>query len=205
MNFSAHSHQRGSTLLVALVVLLIVTMLAISNMREATLESRMTGNLVEQKRLQNAADSGQREAERRFINTIFPPEPTSNCTKAQIKYPCVLDIKALGVTLNNMHKDPKGTLKSIYDAESPTATSTVWMPYRGTDLTTPTLSDRNIGWNSIPAPSGGTDNEEENVEYGALAAGTNIFYYEANASASGSSVIKNEANQQSLYARFYTQ
>lgn len=59
-------HQHGAVLVIALVMLLIITLLGIGSMREVMLESRITGNLIEQKRLRNAAESAQREAERRI-------------------------------------------------------------------------------------------------------------------------------------------
>ena len=58
--------QHGAVLVIALVMLLIITLLGIGSMREVMLESRITGNLIEQKRLRNAAESAQREAERRI-------------------------------------------------------------------------------------------------------------------------------------------
>ncbi len=63
--FSRH-HQHGAVLVIALIMLLIVTLLGVGSMREVMLESRITGNLIEQKRLRNAAESAQREAERRI-------------------------------------------------------------------------------------------------------------------------------------------
>ncbi|WP_279870722.1 pilus assembly PilX family protein [Ectopseudomonas oleovorans] len=66
MNVSPRQHQHGAVLVIALVMLLIITLLGIGSMREVMLESRITGNLIEQKRLHNAAESAQREAERRI-------------------------------------------------------------------------------------------------------------------------------------------
>lgn len=60
--------QRGAVLVVALVMLLIITLLGIGSMREVVLESRITGNLIEQKKLHYTAESAQREAERRIAN-----------------------------------------------------------------------------------------------------------------------------------------
>nr|WP_131175720.1 PilX N-terminal domain-containing pilus assembly protein [Pseudomonas sp. FRB 230] len=58
--------QSGAVLFVALIMLLIITLLGIGSMREVVLETRITGNLLEQKRLQNAAESALREGERRI-------------------------------------------------------------------------------------------------------------------------------------------
>lgn len=62
--------QHGAVLVIALVMLLIVTLLGVGSMREVMLESRITGNLIEQKRLRNAAESAQREAERRIGQAV---------------------------------------------------------------------------------------------------------------------------------------
>lgn len=53
--------QDGATLFIALIILLVVTLLAVSSVREVTLESRMTGIFIEQQRLLNAAEAGLRE------------------------------------------------------------------------------------------------------------------------------------------------
>lgn len=84
-NFPAQ--QRGATLVIALAILVIVTLLAVSSMREVVLESRITGNVIEQTRLQNAAESGLREGERRFVNTLRPPEPGTGCRADNVARP----------------------------------------------------------------------------------------------------------------------
>lgn len=82
--------QRGAVLFVALIMLLIITLLAVTSMREVTLESRITGNLLEEKRLRSAAESAQREAERRLANTNIAPEvctsttPTALCVQERV-------------------------------------------------------------------------------------------------------------------------
>ena len=55
--------QTGATLLVALMMLLIITLLALSSMRGVSLESRITGNLRLQRTLTNAAEAGLRIGE----------------------------------------------------------------------------------------------------------------------------------------------
>lgn len=55
--------QTGATLLVAIMMLLIITLLALSSMRGVSLESRITGNLRLQKTLTNAAEAGLRIGE----------------------------------------------------------------------------------------------------------------------------------------------
>ena len=101
-NFPAQ--QRGATLVIALAILVIVTLLAVSSMREVVLESRITGNVIEQTRLQNAAESGLREGERRFVNTLRPPEPGTGCTADNVARPCLLDLAALNLKLADTHR-----------------------------------------------------------------------------------------------------
>lgn len=55
--------QRGAVLFVSLIMLLIITLLAVSSMHELQLETRITGNQVEQQRLLSAAESALREGE----------------------------------------------------------------------------------------------------------------------------------------------
>jgi type IV pilus assembly protein PilX len=64
--FAPPQRQRGAVLVIALVMLLIITLLGIGSMNEVVLESRITGNLIEQKRLRSAAESALREGERRI-------------------------------------------------------------------------------------------------------------------------------------------
>lgn len=66
MTLKQPSQERGAALLVALIMLLILTVLAVSSMRGVVLESRITGNRAESLRLQAAADAALREGEFRF-------------------------------------------------------------------------------------------------------------------------------------------
>ncbi|MFJ3483592.1 PilX N-terminal domain-containing pilus assembly protein [Pseudomonas sp. NPDC090202] len=55
--------QKGATLIVAIIMLLLLTLLALSSMRGVSLESRITGNLKLQKNLTAAAEAGLRMGE----------------------------------------------------------------------------------------------------------------------------------------------
>ncbi|MCU9949161.1 PilX N-terminal domain-containing pilus assembly protein [Pseudomonas sp. PDM13] len=66
MTATSPEYQRGAALFVALIMLLVLTMAAVSGMRQMQLEGRMTGNRLEQQRLMSAADSALREAEGRL-------------------------------------------------------------------------------------------------------------------------------------------
>ncbi|NMG03323.1 pilus assembly protein PilX [Azoarcus taiwanensis] len=61
--FAPPRMQRGTVLIVALIVLLLLTMLGLSSMRSTTLEERMAGNLRDQNLSFQAAESALREGE----------------------------------------------------------------------------------------------------------------------------------------------
>lgn len=75
-------HQAGATLLVAIMMLLIITLLAISSMRGVSLESRITGNLKQQKALTNAAEAALRMGETSITQwqcTVSAANPNKPC------------------------------------------------------------------------------------------------------------------------------
>ncbi len=105
MNYSLPRNQSGAVLFIALIMLLIITVLGIGSMSEVTLESRITGNLLEQKRLLNAAESALREGERRISastnvdqcsdNTTTAPCYISNATDLDYSFDRALDYSGL--------------------------------------------------------------------------------------------------------------
>jgi type IV pilus assembly protein PilX len=66
MTLISSKSQGGAVLLVSLVMLLVLTVLAVSSMRGVTLESRITANRAHDMKTQNIADAALREAEFRF-------------------------------------------------------------------------------------------------------------------------------------------
>ena len=79
--FAQHRDQTGATLLVAIMMLLVITLLALSSMRGVSLESRITGNLKLQKTLFNAAEGGLRIGEK-SISTTKAASLDSTCIAA---------------------------------------------------------------------------------------------------------------------------
>lgn len=149
--------QRGASLLIALVFLLIITILAIANLREVTLEARITGNLIESKQLLNAAEAAARDGERRVV-ARGPQEPTSDCQNITPGKLCLLN------------RSPDYYLNTT-NAQA----------YSPSDGTTIHGSPR---WYAQPAPSGESDGATENPEYGNMALGIGVFRYEVNGMAS---------------------
>lgn len=68
---SLHS-QRGSVLLVTLILLLVITSLAVSSVRDSALETQVMARDLQQQRLFNAAEAGLRDAERRIALALDP-------------------------------------------------------------------------------------------------------------------------------------
>lgn len=134
--------QQGAVLFIALIMLIVVTFLALSSMREVTLESRITGNMVEQKKLLSAAESGLRKGESSLLkNTNTSPEMCPNsgklCINAYLTTPTANDIYA------NF------------------STSFPYTPTGGAN----TL-DRNTRWYIRRLDAGGLSGEAEDPEYG---------------------------------------
>lgn len=86
MNGIGHE-QRGATLVIALVLLLIITVLGISNMREVTLEERIVGNLRDKQAALNGAESALREGEKSLSASAGPASTTSMCAKCYLETP----------------------------------------------------------------------------------------------------------------------
>ncbi|WP_178106650.1 pilus assembly PilX family protein [Pseudomonas mangiferae] len=186
--------QRGVTLVIGLIFLLVVTLLALSNMREVTLESRITGGFLEQKRLYNAAEAGLREGQRRFWTlkgSFKPPIETKDCTgaKSDRQVPCVYQTDDY-TELNKIHVKP---------SQGP-----MLMTYKGSDpaVTTGSETGKTVSWMTMRVPDGYNQGRALNPEYGSFLKGENVtLFYENNSKA------VNQANAltylQATHARFY--
>ena len=173
-NFKARS-QQGAVLVIALVMLLVLTVLAVTNMRGVTLESRITANRVETDRLQNLADAALREGEFRFYGPTYLREKLepkkSNCAKDnQLNIygnnrPCLLELMD-DEQLSSFFKEPVKFLKGNYANYSAVTGATAqiadnsdtlaWMPYRGLDAKKGNYfvaaNGENAYWNGYPIP-----------------------------------------------------
>jgi len=76
----AASQQRGMALIMALVILMILTILGVTAMTTSSLEEKMAGNIQEQTRAFQAAESGVSEAMVQILNstTGVIPATTKN-------------------------------------------------------------------------------------------------------------------------------
>ena len=176
MMLISRQSQGGAVLLVSLVMLLVLTVLAVSSMRGVTLESRITANREHDMKSQNIADAALREAEFRFYGPGNLSEKleakAANCLAANtlkangINSPCLLEIKT--DRLLAFVEQPQQA-----DGDDLLTTSNVWMPYRGTDPTADT--EANAHFNSILADVAG--NAAVNAEYGGRGEGSGTYFY----------------------------
>lgn len=153
--------QQGVTLLVALVFLLIITVLAIANMREVGLESRITGNMIEQKRLLNTAEAATRDGERRTVLN-GPHEPSKTCEGLAPKKRCLL--------LRNLEDDDDAYTYSLDSSKG----AQIYSPDDDTEVA------GTATWYAKTAPGGESQGQTENPEYGNMLLGFGIFRYEVN-------------------------
>jgi type IV pilus assembly protein PilX len=206
------SHERGATLLVALVMLLIMTVLAVSSMRGVVLESRITGNRAENSRLQGAANAALREAEFRFYGPAYlrdKLEPSqSNCQKNNLlqangaNRPCLLNIVGEADRLNFMLDPIKFLLSSSADNKSGADTDAAgnavfvtWMPYRGRVPGDENVTSTDFGayWNTHLISVGEDDATALNAEYGAVMEGRGTYFYQINGQAEDRLAVQSTA------------
>lgn len=95
MNHHAHRqmhgsrpHQRGAALIVALVMLLVLTLIAVTASRTSTLQERMAGNLRQSSLAFEAAESTLRIGEEWIENQIGGPRPVAVTVSGCGSPPC---------------------------------------------------------------------------------------------------------------------
>ncbi|OWP47554.1 pilus assembly PilX family protein [Pseudomonas nitroreducens] len=170
-SYGSRQGQTGASLFIALIIMLLVTVLALSSTREVALESKITANFVEQQRLANGAEAGLRDGEYSMVNRLRPLEPTASCAAAAadtVPAPCLLTLR------NNL-----ATYALLFDSAG---LSRPYSPKDGTKAD----SNMPIVWYALPAPGGAESGEAENPEYGNMLIQTGTFRYEVNAKASTS-------------------
>ncbi|WP_416638443.1 PilX N-terminal domain-containing pilus assembly protein [Pseudomonas sp. OHS18] len=125
-HLSNRQSQTGAVLVVALVMLLVLTLMAVGSMRGTTLESRITANRAHDTQQQSAADAALREAEFRYYgpaNLIDKLEgKAANCKLTNtlnvngLNKPCLLAIN--DADLLNFVDNPWLTKESFLKSES---------------------------------------------------------------------------------------
>ena len=74
------SNQRGATLIIALIILVVMTMLSITGMQTTILEEKMAGNMADNNAALQGAEAALREAEVQFPPLQTPPVPVASCS-----------------------------------------------------------------------------------------------------------------------------
>lgn len=180
--------QRGAALILSLVFLLILTALAVSNMREVALESRTTGNLVNQKGCFNASEAGLRDGEYRISGKLsedtpgsYPPLPVAKYGDSLVLSPpnatdsCPADLAADQPCI--LDQDP--TFAQAFAAgETGFAGVKEYSPDDVTEFA------QDILWYAVPFVGGASLGESENPEYGNYQAGIGPTRHEINATSS---------------------
>lgn len=147
--------QSGAVLFIALIMLLIITVLAISNLRGVTLESKITANHLIAKRLTNAAEAGLRAGEQSILKQARTPDINTTCTSS-------LCLPYASAAVANGYTSPR------FGSSDPIAS------YQPADNTT---FDSTIRWYTVPV---GSTCVEDNC---ALTGKGGAFFYEVNACA----------------------
>lgn len=171
MMHSPRDQQHGAVLLISLVILLIITLLAVSSIRESTLEERIVGNIRNQQAAFNGAESALREGEKR-LRQAEPPATTANCTGSTTL--CVM-----ATPPSNLHVNDWAWWNTNSNA----------IAYKGSNATTSSLNRlvSSPRWNTAfhafdPADSTG---RVEVTDPELRSRGVGPYYYEVNAASQG--------------------
>ena len=141
MNHSLQN-QKGAVLVVALVMLLVIMLLAVSSTRESALEARMTGNFISQQQQLNFAEGANREGEAEMTAKVRPREPNAdgsgNCDESNTTYCFAADAAQYAHAFGSCDTDSTRGIKSSV-------------------LNTAEDDPRRVRWYAITAPSGAAD------------------------------------------------
>lgn len=219
-NFKA-TQQQGAVLVIALVMLLVLTVLAVSNMRGVVLESRITANRAETQRLQDVAAAALREGEFRFYGPAHLRAKlghvAENCKTSNVlvlsglNRPCLLKEMNLSSVDDTQDMRQKFYLAPLeffatytdyannYDVITGAGVADgkvlAWMPYIGLDSDSNRKykpdSNRKSFWNTYLKPE--DEVQALNVEYGAVLEGSGTYYYLVNGQANDELVVQSTA------------
>lgn len=200
------AYEKGISLFVVIIILLLVSLIAISGMSTFILEQRVTSDRIEYEKMIDIANSSLREAEFRFYGPAFLRDKIdvpiakeySHCNKSNTvkdnyrNKPCLL-ISMTNAELNEFYLDPIKFLPKqeqkfgVGSAEkvdaAPDSAFVAWMPFRGTDpvhLYDPKDTsgvDYKGYWNAYLIRANEEDDANVNPEYGASLEGRGVYYY----------------------------
>ncbi len=123
--FRQRQRQRGVSMIVSLVLLVIVTLLALGSMRGVVLQSRMSGTTTDRSLAFEAAEAALRDAERRAALVSSASFPVSGCGAGYCATP------AAGDTPRWLDDSFAGWTNSAVVAPSDAATPSVFVEDMG--------------------------------------------------------------------------
>lgn len=91
MRFAHRSAQRGVSMIVSLVLLVIVTLLALGSLRGVVLQARMSGTTTDRSLAFQAAEAALRDAERSAALVSSSSFPAGGCTNGYCATPVATD------------------------------------------------------------------------------------------------------------------
>lgn len=84
-SFSSYQKSRGATLIVSLILLLVVTMIAVSSIQSSTMQTKMSKNAALRQTVFQTAEAGLAEAESAFIaNYAVSDTNMQNCISGSV-------------------------------------------------------------------------------------------------------------------------
>ena len=195
--------QRGAVLVVALIMLLVITVLAVTSMRSVSLESKIVANVAQAKKKEHIADAALREGEFRlygpaYVRDKLESNMAANCTKNNklrvdgLNKPCLLsevtrdELKELSrnplVFLREQTAITKGT--GAHTEAAADSDIIAWMPYKGLDANN-YFSGGEIKsyWNIYRIMDGSEESNAFNAEYGDAMQGKGTFFFLVNGQA----------------------
>lgn len=173
-----NNNQKGASLLVALVMLVVLTALAVSSMRGVVLESRITGSVVLDSKLFNQAESTISHVENSIETLYAPMQACPNSDSLCIK--STLLNKVVAPEFNYSLKPYADEFKDFEGSK---------------------IDGLKSSWYVIPAPAGELDTESINPEYGQTLRGVGTFMYEVTVKANVESEATDNIYVRTVYSK----
>lgn len=172
------NNQKGASLFIALIMLVVLTILAVSSMRGVVLESKITGSMVLGSKLFNQAESTVSSVENNIDQLNFPMQECPSLATL-----CIDEALLAKVIVSSFSYEIK-----------PYATEFK-------DFIGPENSKVKSSWYVIPAPAGDAEGESLNPEYGQTLRGIGTFMYEVTAKSNMESDVDENIYIRTVYSK----
>lgn len=131
---SMFGRQRGASLIVVLILLLLMTVMGLAVLRGTTMEERMTANLYDRSLSFQATESALRQGEALARATAVSAVPTSGCTNGVCSLP---DPTLADRWLDTSFNGWRSASNNLADANTPMPTAKYIVEYMGMTPTWP--------------------------------------------------------------------